>query len=284
MPKLRKLLVPFALFLCAVLAHAQGAVTTSLQVGQGGGVEPSAGSGAVLRRGSVVGTINSGVFTSSGNPGQPFSADVIEENDKFLADGNHIHFEIHGRIFRDSEGRMRTETEAPTFGSPSKPFVHIVITDLAEGRFIFLDSEHKIATINHFGRPSAQAGIGGSLSAKTPQPQAAAPATKTTEQTPPISVDSSPEDLGTTQMEGFTVNGTRFTHTVAAGAMGNDKPITTVNERWFSLDLKMDLVNSSDSPDSGKHVRKLVNIRAGEPDPLLFQVPADFIVKETPQP
>jgi len=85
-------------------------------------------------------------------------------------------------------------------------------------------------------------------------------------------------------MEGFTVNGTRFTHTVAAGAMGNDKPITTVNERWFSLDLKMDLVNSSDSPDSGKHVRKLVNIRAGEPYPLLFQVPADFIVKETPQP
>ena len=207
MPKLRKLLVPFALFLCAVLAHAQGAVTTSLQVGQGGGVEPSAGSGAVLRRGASMGGITGGVFTFSGNPGQPFSADVIEENDKFLADGNHIHFEIHGRIFRDSEGRMRTETEAPTFGSASKPFVHIVISDMAEGRFIFLDSEHKIATINHLGRPSTQAGIGGSLSAKTPQPQAAAPATKATEQTPPISVDSSPEDLGTTQMEGFTVNG-----------------------------------------------------------------------------
>lgn len=284
MPKLRTLLVPFALFLCAVLAQAQAVVVNSVQVGHGGSIGAGSSSDVGLGRGAAMGGITGGVFTFSGNPGQPFSADVIDENDKFLADGNHIHFEIHGKIFRDSEGRMRTETEAPTFGSASKPFVHIVITDMAEGRFIFLDSEHKIATINHFGRPSSQAGIGGSLSAKTPPPQAAAPATKATEQTPPISVDSSPEDLGTTQMEGFTVNGTRFTHTVAAGAMGNDKPITTVSERWFSLDLKMDLVNSSDSPDSGKHVRKLVNIRAGEPDPLLFQVPPDFTVKEMPQP
>jgi hypothetical protein len=53
--------------------------------------------------------------------------------------------------------------------------------------------------------------------------------------------------------------------------------------RWFSTDLKADLVNISESPDSGKHVRKLVNIRAGEPDPLLFQVPPDFTVKETQQ-
>lgn len=51
-----------------------------------------------------------------------------------------------------------------------------------------------------------------------------------------------------------------------------------------TLDLKMDLVNITESPDSGKHVRKLLNIRAGEPDPLLFQVPSDFTVREMPQP
>lgn len=96
--------------------------------------------------------------------------------------------------------------------------------------------------------------------------------------------DVAPEDLGTNQIEGFTVMGTRSTHIVEAGVMGNDKPIATTNERWFSTDLKTDLVNISESPDSGKHVRKLMNIRTGEPDPLLFQVPADFTVKETQQP
>ena len=77
--------------------------------------------------------------------------------------------------------------------------------------------------------------------------------------------------------------GTRSTHIMDAGLIGNDKPIATTTERWFSTDLKMDLVNISESPDGGKHVRKLINIRAGEPDPLLFQVPPDFTVKEMPQ-
>ena len=48
-------------------------------------------------------------------------------------------------------------------------------------------------------------------------------------------------------------------------------------------EFKVDLVNISENPDSGKNVRKLVNIHAGEPDPLLFQVPPDFKVKEMPQ-
>ncbi len=70
---------------------------------------------------------------------------------------------------------------------------------------------------------------------------------------------------------------------MAAGTIGNDKPITTSSEVWFSSDLKMDLLTSSESPESGKHVHKLLNIHTGDPDPLLFQVPTDFTVKETPQ-
>jgi hypothetical protein len=42
------------------------------------------------------------------------------------------------------------------------------------------------------------------------------------------------------------------------------------------------LVNSSENPESGKHVRRLLNIQIGDPDRLLFQVPADFTVNETP--
>ena len=268
MMKLRSLLVLFSLFVFAVLARAQGTVVTSNQGGYGT---------------TMIGGMTGGTFTPAGNTGLPFSADVVEENDKFLADGNHIHYEVHGRIFRDSEGRIRTETEAPVFNSDSKPFVHINITDLVAGRIIFLDAEHKIATVTLVGRPTAQAAmaIPKTSTDKTPKVQADL-AVNTVRRSMPRP-DPAPEDLGTTQIEGFTVQGTRSTHVMDAGVMGNDKPIANTSERWFSTELKMDLVNISDNPDSGKHVRKLVNIRAGEPDPLLFQVPPDFTVKETPQ-
>jgi hypothetical protein len=82
------------------------------------------------------------------------------------------------------------------------------------------------------------------------------------------------------EIEGFTVKGTRITTTTPAGAMGNDKPMTSTMERWSSEDLKMDLVIKSNSPESGQHVRRLVNIRSGDPDPLLFQVPVDYTVKD----
>ncbi len=268
MTKLRSLLVLFSLFPVAVLARAQVVVTSQLS-GRGTGTSIGGTTGAVL--------------TYAGNTGLPFSADVVEENDRFLADGNHIHFEVHGKFFRDSEGRMRTETEAPVFNSDSKPFVHINITDLVEGRIIFLDVEHKTATVTHLGQPASHASLGPALPAEKNSKAQTAPAISTVRRSVPATPDPAPEDLGTTQIEGFTVMGTRSTHIMDAGLIGNDKPIATMTERWFSTDLKMDLVNISESPDAGKHVRKLINIRAGEPDPLLFQVPADFTVKEMPQ-
>jgi hypothetical protein len=91
------------------------------------------------------------------------------------------------------------------------------------------------------------------------------------------------EALGTSEMEGFTVTGTRISITIPAGERGNDKPMTTTSERWFSPDLQMELLTKSESPETGQHTHKLVNIRTGDPDPALFQVPADYTVREQPQ-
>lgn len=290
--QLRSLSVIVSVFLFAVVAHAQAVVAISVQPGQrvetggdAGGIVVSSGHAVVVRQVGSVGGITTASFTSAGNTGLPFSADVVEENDKFLADGNHIHFEVHGKFFRDSEGRMRTETEAPVFTPDSKPFVHINITDLVEGRIIFIDMEHKTATVTHLGQPPSQAAIARSkpLGGNNPKVRSG-PAGNTVQRSTPPTHDPAPEDLGATQIEGFAVMGTRSTHIMEAGVIGNDKPIATTTERWFSTDLKMDLVNITESPDSGKHVRKLVNIRSGEPDPLLFQVPPDFALKEMPQP
>ena len=60
-----------------------------------------------------IGVTTAGAFTSGfqGIKGVPYSADVITETTRVLADGNRIHQEMHGKQFRDSEGRTRTETE-----------------------------------------------------------------------------------------------------------------------------------------------------------------------------
>ena len=295
MPKLRAILAAFSPMIFAVVAaHAQGAVVTSVQFGQGGGAGAGNGSGTGI--GAVSGVI--GGFISSGingTPGQPFSADVVEETDRVLADGNHIHRESHGRIFRDAQGRTRSENEVGAFGPGTKPFVHIMISDPVEGRFILLNPGQKTATIHQFGK-RVSAGLGVTAANNATKP--AAPATAAAEPGAMLPLRNlqgasgtqasgkrqiSREDLGATEIEGYTVTGTRYTHTIPAGEVGNDQPMTTTNERWFSSDLKMDLLNKSESPEAGKHVRKLVNIRLGDPDPLLFQVPADYTVKETPE-
>jgi len=233
-------------------------------------VEANAGS-------SVVGLIGGFIGPVGDVRGLPFSADVVEEREQFLADGNRIHQETHGKLFRDSQGRTRTESE---FGGmiASKPVVVIHIIDPVEKTSMTLDVERKIAMVGHFGNlmPSPRE------TRPLPKP-AATNNQQTTARTRNSGGETSSEDLGTKEIEGFTARGTRLVRTIPAGTIGNDKPMTTSIERWYSDDLKVELLLISESPESGRHVHKLVNINSGDPDPLLFQVPADFTVREQPQ-
>lgn len=293
MPKLSRILSVFALFLFAIAAHSQGKIVISAQAGNGAGSGSSVGQGSsnVRPNGGVIGGIVGGYIGSapSGVKGLPFSADVIEETDQYLADGNHIHRENHGKVFRDSEGRMRTENEIGSAMAGSKPFLHILINDPVQNTFILLNPETQAATVHHLmQRPVAASGSNSvptnaspsqARTAADPQSQALIQSLRD-KQGQSMVRQHSREDLGTMEIEGFIVKGTRFTTTTPAGAIGNDKPMTTTSERWFSEDLKMDLLIKSSSPESGQHVRRLVNIRSGDPDPLLFQVPVDYTVKE----
>lgn len=212
-----------------------------------------------------------GVFTSGfqGIKGVPYSADVITETTRVLADGNRIHQEIHGKQFRDSEGRTRTETE---FQMPYQeaPFQHIAIEDASQRVFLTLDSRTKTAMVHHFGSATAQT------------QQAANPPATATRPVARLRILDQPrtEDLGTMEIEGFTVKGTRHTRTIPAGQIGNDQPITSVQEVWVAPALKITLLTKNDDPQSGERITKLVNIRTTEPDPSLFQIPPDYAVKD----
>jgi hypothetical protein len=91
------------------------------------------------------------------------------------------------------------------------------------------------------------------------------------------------EDLGTQTMEGLLVSGTRTTHTIAAGQIGNEQPITTVTEVWTSPDLKTIVSSKRSDPRMGEQTFQLTNITRGEPDASLFTVPPDFKIIDGPQ-
>jgi hypothetical protein len=86
------------------------------------------------------------------------------------------------------------------------------------------------------------------------------------------------EQLGKRTIEGVTAEGTRMTATIDAGAIGNDRAISTVTERWFSPDLQTVMLTRSTDPRSGEEVFKLVNVNRSEPAAYLFQVPAGYQV------
>jgi hypothetical protein len=88
------------------------------------------------------------------------------------------------------------------------------------------------------------------------------------------------EQLGTQTIEGVAAEGTRVTFTIAAGKIGNERPIVTVNEQWYSQELQTIVLSKNSDPRMGETTYRLTNIDRSEPDPSLFQVPADYTVEE----
>jgi hypothetical protein len=215
----------------------------------------------VVTSSGVVG-IGGGGGGIHGVQGVPFSADVTTETTRVLADGNRIHHEMHGKIYRDSEGRTRTEDSMllPNGETRQSVFIH----DPVQRQTMHLDMERKTADIVHFPSPSSIP--------KMPPPEIKAPMRPT--------FTSQHEKLGTMYIEGILANGVKITRTTPAGAAGNDQPIVVTSEVWSSPELNETLLNKTEDPQSGETIRKLTNIQRGEPDPSLFQVPPGFTVHE----
>jgi len=89
----------------------------------------------------------------------------------------------------------------------------------------------------------------------------------------------STELLGTRDFDGVRADGKRTTRTIPAGAIGNEKPIAIVSERWFSPDLNVVVMTRNLDPRSGETVYRLTNIQRGEPSADLFSVPTDYKVR-----
>jgi hypothetical protein len=86
------------------------------------------------------------------------------------------------------------------------------------------------------------------------------------------------EPLGRRMIEGVNADGTRFVSTIEAGAIGNDRAIQSVSERWYSSELQTVMLSKSSDPRTGEEVFRLANVSRAEPAAYLFQVPAGYQV------
>jgi hypothetical protein len=206
--------------------------------------------------------------------GAPFSGVAVTESTQTLADGNHITHKTQANVFRDSQGRVRKEVTLSGFGplaASGGPKSFVVISDpVAKSNFV-LHPDTKVAeTMSHGDRGMKWKGKGGAFEEKMQARQEAEIA----------SGNLKKEDLGTQVISGVSAQGTRLTHTIPAGQIGNEKPILVVHETWFSNDLQMVVMSKRNNPMGGTTTYTLTNIQRTEPAATLFTVPSDFTVKQ----
>ena len=244
---------------------------------------------------------------------KPYTAEAVTEFVQVLGDGNRIVRRSSARLYRDADGRTRREelTEGGTLSDKNS----VVITDPVEGSSFVLDAGTKSAFKSPAMFARVQAGAAGAgavydVTLSPGQPRAA-----TGEANAKRKIDAetaarftvsqgggtvstftfadggavagaagrgetTKEDLGSQVIEGVTANGTRSTTVIPAGAIGNEQAITIISEQWFSPDLEMLILTRHNDPRVGETTYRLTNIARSDPDRSLFQVPADYTVKD----
>jgi hypothetical protein len=213
----------------------------------------------------------------------PFSADGLTTISQTLADGTRIERHVPTRLYRDSRGRVRREqTVARVTLTPSSDAMEaVVLVDPVEGFTYTLNASTRTA---HRAPLAKQAS-----SSMPPPPPPPPPPTATSDAStppPPLPPPTRPVEtsLGTRDIDGLAAIGTRHTLTIPVGGIGNDRPISAVNERWVSRDLRVLLSSRYEDPRMGVVSFRLMNVRRAEPAPSLFQIPAGYTVIDAAAP
>lgn len=230
----------------------------------------------------------------------PFSADVIFTSDKVLPSGEHVHRETHGKAYRDSQGRRRVEADAAG-GSEAEPKALLTyIIDPVAGRNIRLDSCSMTAQVYtrhpvpdrpttdavplHGASTETASSVASPAMPVPPAPNAAGAVPRNGLTGGPVPKKSATsEELGTREMEGLTVSGTKSVLTAngpVAGDSQSNTAATTTSVEWEARDTGIVVLREVDDPQLGHSTTKLVNIIRTEPDPALFLVPSGYKVTD----
>ena len=226
--------------------------------------------------------------------GAPYSATMVNESTQTLADGNRIVQRLTGTTARDSQGRTRQDTALPPIGNmsaanaPQLVFIQDPIAQTAYTLNLSDKTAHKmppplaIGAVAKAKPGTAAAGQPIRIASGGVATAASGGAFFQKQITVNEQAEVRAENLGIQTMQGVSVEGVRTTRTIAAGEIGNDRPIEIITEVWTSPDLKTIIYSKRSDPRMGEQTFQLTNILRSEPDPSLFTVPADFKLMDGP--
>ena len=253
--------------------------------------------------------------------GKPYSARSITESTQMLADGNRITQRNEAVIHRDGEGRTRREQTLNGIGpwQAGEPVTMINIHDPVADKSYSLDpttrtarenrkfqmaiahAEGELAKASTEVRAFYNSGVAVPVPAPAPLPGvggvtvvhndgehvqfvaqrgiAMAPFPEGT-----TGMYEPAEELGEQVLEGLLVQGKRWTDTIPAGTIGNERSIDVVTDRWYSKDIDATVLERHSDPRFGETTYRLVNVVLGEPSPDLFQVPQGYEIESAEKP
>jgi hypothetical protein len=191
--------------------------------------------------------------------GAPYSAMGTSETVTTTADGSRVVRQNTVRVWRDSDGRTRSEYELTSVGGPTPVEINsrlTVIDDPAARERYMLQPDGRVVTI-----PIAPCRLSSEPDVTVGPPRPAGL---------PMKV-SRPVRLGQRQVDGETVTGSRVEATIPAGAMGNEQPVKMSAEQWYGKDLQVVVEATYRDPRTGETKYKLREIQRSEPDAELFK-------------
>ncbi len=218
--------------------------------------------------------------------GVPYSAEATSETVQSLPDGNRIVRKNKSTLYRDSEGRTRNEQNLAAIGpwaAEGQPRAIIFITDPVAGASYVLSPSDR--TARKIAIPQLQSGVNVMIATRATRREGQHAGEMHTIIEKALgsqskSAQSKTESLGNRTIEGLLAEGTRTVTTIPAGELGNERPIEIVSERWYSPELQVVVLTKRTDPRMGETTYRLSNVNRTEPPRSLFDVPADYTIKE----
>jgi hypothetical protein len=211
--------------------------------------------------GRGAGILGAGPGSRTPVTGAPYSATETLQRQQTLANGNQIATKEQSAVYRDSQGRIRTEqTITPSASSGKAPYTVVTIFDPVAGTRHVLDSSTMIAHQTTLPKMRPAAG------SERPAPRARP--------------NETTADLGTQVINGVSAKGTQLTENIPAGAIGNAQAIQIVRTTWVSTELKVPVEIKTIDPRFGATDMELTNITQTEPSASMFVVPAGYTVEQ----
>lgn len=227
--------------------------------------------------------------------GAPYSAEGVTTTTQTLADGTHIERTVRARFYRDSDGRTRREqtilgmgalgeSQAVSIVDPVSGVMYGLNPATREGRRSPIPTQTIMTRRSEAPPPPPPPPPGEFNTAATAPPPPPPPPGAVRARTVSAGVPNASEPLGTKQIDGLAVVGTKRTEIIPAGRIGNDRPIEITDERWESPELKVLVLSRHHDPRTGDVEYRLTNVLRTEPPRDLFQPPADYAITDGPPP